>query len=100
MSNLILFFLISVAFVLAYREIFFARLKRQEAKSACLLNEFNRLNDFKKSLNLENNLLNKRFDDTLALYELTKDICKSLDEEKVFTFFNKNLKKHIGIDDC
>lgn len=100
MSNIILFFLISVAFGLTYREIFFARLKRREAKSACLLNELNRLDDFKKSLNLENNLLNKRFDDTLALYELTKDICKSLDEEKVFTFFNKNLKKHIGIDDC
>jgi diguanylate cyclase (GGDEF)-like protein len=44
--------------------------------------------------------LNKRLDDTLALYELTKDICKSLDEQKVFTIFNKNLKKHIGIGDC
>jgi diguanylate cyclase (GGDEF)-like protein len=36
----------------------------------------------------------------LALYELTKDICKSLDEEIIFNIFRDNLKKHIGIKDC
>ena len=100
MLNIILFLIITLAISLFYREILFGRLKRKEANHACLLNELNRLNDFKKSLNLENNLLNKSFEDTLALYELTKDICKSLDEEKVFAIFNKNLKKHIGIGDC
>ncbi|MDP2927718.1 MAG: GGDEF domain-containing protein [Candidatus Omnitrophota bacterium] len=100
MLNIILFLIITIALSLSCREIFSVRLKRQKTDYACLLNELNRLIDFKKSLNLENNLLNKRFDDTVALYELTKDICKSLDEEKVFTIFNKNLKKHIGIGDC
>ena len=100
MLNIILFLIITVALSLSCREIFSARLKRQEADSACLLNELNCLNDFKKSLDLENNLLNKRFENTLALYELTKDICKSLDEEKVFTIFSKNLKQHIDIGDC
>jgi len=100
MLSIILFLIITIALSLFCREVFSARLKRQEADYACLLNELNRLNDFEKSLNLENNLLNKRFEDTLALYELTKDICKSLDEEKVFAIFNKNLKKHIGIGDC
>jgi diguanylate cyclase (GGDEF)-like protein len=100
MLNIILFLIITVAFSLTWKEIFSARLRRREADYACLLKEFNDLNDLKKSLNLENNLLNKSFEDTLALYELTKDICKSLDEEKVFAIFNKNLKKHIGIGDC
>ena len=100
MLNIILFLIITIVFSLFCREIIFARLKRQEANNTCLLNELNRLNEFKKSLNLENNLLNKRFDDTLALYELTKDICKSLDEEKVFAIFNKNLKKYISVGDC
>jgi len=31
---------------------------------------------------------------------LTMDICKSLDEEKVFAIFRDNLRKHIGIRDC
>ncbi|MCX5698694.1 MAG: GGDEF domain-containing protein [Candidatus Omnitrophica bacterium] len=100
MLCIILFLIITIALSLFFREVFSQRLKRQEAKYACLLNELNRLNGFKESLNLENNLLNKRFDNTLALYELTKDICTSLDEEKVFTIFNKNLTKHIGLADC
>ena len=100
MLNIILFLVITIAFSLFCREVFSHRLKRQETDYACLLNELNHEIDLKESLNIENNLLNKRFDDTLALYELTKDICKSLDEEKVFTIFNKNLKKHISIGDC
>ncbi len=100
MLSIILFLIITITFSLYLREVFSEKLKRQETADACLLNELKALNESAKSLNLENNLLNKRFDDTLALYELTKDICESLDEEKVFTVFNKNLKKHIGIGDC
>jgi diguanylate cyclase (GGDEF)-like protein len=100
MLNLILFIVVTIALNLAFREIFSGRLKRQEADYACLSKELDRLNVFKKSLEVENELLDKRFDDTLALYELTKDICKSLDEEKVFAIFNKNLKKYISIGDC
>lgn len=100
MPGLILFLITTIVFTLFLKEVFSERLKIQRAECSGLLNELNRLNDYKKSLNLENNLLNKSFDDTLALYELTKDICKSLDEEKVFTIFNKNLKKHMGVGDC
>ncbi|PIQ87887.1 MAG: hypothetical protein COV73_01725 [Candidatus Omnitrophica bacterium CG11_big_fil_rev_8_21_14_0_20_43_6] len=100
MFNIILLLIITLALSLFLREVLSGRLRRQEEDSFCLQNELNRLNDFKKNLNLENDLLNKRFDDTLVLYELTKDICKSLDEEKVFAIFNKNLKEHIGIGDC
>jgi len=100
MLNIILFLIITIVLGLYWASVFSDRLKAQEADSACLLKELNRLGDFKKSLNLENNLLNKRFNDTLALYELTKDICRSLDEEKVFAIFNKNLKKYISIGDC
>ena len=100
MLNIILLLIITIAFSLLIRDIFITRLMRQKANDTRLLNEFNRMDEFKKSLNLENNLLSKKFDDTLALYELTKDICTSLDEEKVFGIFNKNLKKHISIGDC
>jgi len=100
MFSIILLLIITISFSLLIREIFSNRLKRQETKSARLLSELNRMHEFKKSLDSENNLLNKKFEDILALYELTKDICQSLDEEKVFAIFNKNLKKHINIGDC
>jgi diguanylate cyclase (GGDEF)-like protein len=100
MLNLILMLIIAIAFGFLYKEVVAQRLKHQEAICGRLLNELNHFNGLKKSLNEENSFLNKRFDDTLALYELTKDICKSLDAEKIFSIFNKNLKKHISIGDC
>ncbi|MFH0918366.1 MAG: GGDEF domain-containing protein [Candidatus Omnitrophota bacterium] len=100
MLDIILFLIVTLAISLFWREIFHQRLKRQQADCASLQNELKRLQELAEGLNSENNLLTKRFDDTLALYELTKDICKSLDEEKIFTIFNKNLKKHISVGDC
>jgi diguanylate cyclase (GGDEF)-like protein len=100
MLNLGLFLVITIALSLFCREIFAGRLKRQKTDRDFLLNELNRLNDFKQSLNSDNQRLNKNFEEILALYELTKDICKSLDEEKVFAIFNQNLKQHIGVGDC
>lgn len=82
------------------RRFFAGRIKHQQAKSTSLINELKDLVDLKKRLNSENAQLNKVFAQTLALYELTKDICKHLDEEKVFTTFNQSLKKYISIGDC
>jgi diguanylate cyclase (GGDEF)-like protein len=100
MFNIILFLSITTVLSLLTREFFLAQFKRQAASADHLLNKLNGLNEFKGSLVLENNLLNKGLDNTLALYELTKDICTSLDEDKVFSIFNKNLKQHISIGDC
>jgi diguanylate cyclase (GGDEF)-like protein len=100
MFDIILFLIITILLSLFYKEVFSARIKRQEADYTSLLNVLKGLNELKKSLNSDNDRLNKRFDDTLALYEVTKDICQSLDEEKVFEIFNKNLKKYISIGDC
>ena len=36
----------------------------------------------------QNMALEKVTEETIALYDLTKDICQSLDEEKVFAIFN------------
>jgi diguanylate cyclase (GGDEF)-like protein len=83
-----------------FRELLLGHLRLKEDDSIALQNEFSRLDGLKKTLESENESLNKKFDDTLALYELTKNICKSLEEEKVFAIFSKDLKKHISIGDC
>ncbi len=100
MFDIILLLIITAAFALFCREVFNQRLKRKKEECARLFNELSRANESKRNLGAENNLLNKNFEDTLALYELTKDICKSLDEEKIFSIFRKNLNKHISIGDC
>jgi len=82
------------------RQIFQGRIKYQQTKSERLIKELDNLTDFKKRLNSDNLQLNTIFADTLGLYELTKDICKHLEEDKVFTTFNQSLKKHISVGDC
>ena len=100
MFYIILFLVLTFTWLMFLRGVFSARLKLKGAESVRLLSELNNLTDSRKSLDLENAQLSKIFGETLALYELTKDICKSLDEEKVFAIFNTNLKKYIGIGDC
>jgi len=100
MLDIILLTIITVAFSLWTREFFLARLKRRQADYARLSNELKVMQELKENLNLENNLLDKDFNDTLTFFELTKDICTSLDEDNVFTIFSKNLKKYISVGDC
>jgi diguanylate cyclase (GGDEF)-like protein len=94
------FLILTVGWYMLLRRIFAGRIEDQQAKSTRLINELKDLVDSKKRLNSENARLNKIFAQTLALYELTKDICKHLDEEKVFTTFSQSLKKYINIGDC
>ena len=100
MLYIILFLILSISWVFVLYDVLSGRLKRKNTESAALLNELNKLKESKQAHELENAKLNKIFAETLALYELTKDICKSLDEEKIFAIFRDNLKKHINFRDC
>jgi len=100
MYSIILLFILSVCWYMSLLSFFFARLAKLEVSNNHLMAQLNNLIETKKNLELENNQFSKTLEETLALYELTKDICKSLEEEKVFAIFNKNLKKYIGIGDC
>ncbi|MDD5690683.1 MAG: GGDEF domain-containing protein [Candidatus Omnitrophica bacterium] len=100
MLYIILFLILTVSLIMFLYYTLSGRLKRREAEGADLLNQLNILKEGKQVLNLENMGLNKIFVETLALYELTKDICKGLDEEKIFTIFRDNLSKHINFRAC
>ena len=100
MWYIILFLILTISWVIVLYDVLSGRLKRREAESAALLTELNNLKESKQVLVSENTRLNDIFVETLALYELTKDICKSLDEEKIFAIFRDNLRKHISMRDC
>lgn len=100
MFHIILFLVLSVFWYMFLRGIFSKKYYLLEAQNTQLLGELNKLTNLKKHLDSENTQLDKKFTDTLALYELSKDICRSLEEEQVFSTFNKNLKRYIGVGDC
>lgn len=100
MLYIVLFIALSGAWFLLLREFFARRISKKTSGLNSLLIERDGLLKDKLRLDAENTELNKEFSQTLALYEVTKDICKSLEEEKVFNIFRENLKKYIGVRDC
>jgi len=47
-----------------------------------------------------NNDLELMVEETVALFDITKDICRTLDEEQVFLTFCKEINKYIDVRDC
>ena len=85
---------------LLLQDFFTGRISKKTSQLNNLLAESAKRAKDKLIFDKENVLLNKRLTQTIELYEVTKDICKSLEEEKVFKIFRENLKKYIGVHDC
>lgn len=100
MLHIVLYIIISAACFLLLKEFFTQRLSSKTAELDRLFIENARLFKDKRELEAQISGLNKEFTQTLELYEMTKDICKSMDEEKVFNIFRQNLEKHIAATDC
>jgi len=86
----------------------FMHLKRMLAMaSLCLQKEQDSFNDKYQRLSAERaqlaqevSALGKTLEGTVALYNITRHICKSLDKDKVFLFFKEELARYIDIADC
>jgi diguanylate cyclase (GGDEF)-like protein len=51
-------------------------------------------------LKADNLNLIQKAEETIALYDITKDICRPLEEEKVFSILKAQINKYIEIEDC
>ena len=74
----------------------------QKTKDAMrgIKNEGNRLEQAYAGLKEANASLQEALDQTVAIYDLTRQICKSLDESKVYASFLEQLDKFIKVEDC
>jgi len=63
-------------------------------------NEYEKLLKENVPIKEKNSLLVRAAEKTIALYDITKDICKTLDEEKVFSSFKEQISRYIEIKDC
>lgn len=51
-------------------------------------------------LKQENQIIQKAAEETTALYDITRDICKPLEEEQVFAVFRDKMSKYLELEDC
>lgn len=47
-----------------------------------------------------NRRLTEKLEGIIALYDITKQICRTLDADKVFVYFKEELNKYVQISDC
>lgn len=62
--------------------------------------EYSRLGEEFRRLKQDNEAVEKEIKQNTALYEITKGMCASLDQRKIFSIFKDNLGKYIKISDC
>lgn len=75
-------------------------LLRKEKRLRSLESDFAGLDEEKTKLLRNNQESEKELNQTIALYNLTKEVCKTLDEEALFVIFKKHLSDHLRAGDC
>lgn len=94
----LIFFTLAASYAL--KKALSASLKRKEKELAAIESEYAGLFGNKTGLIINNRQLSEEADETIALYNLTKDICKTLNEEKVFHIFKERVGEYLEIGDC
>ncbi len=91
---LILIFSISLKRILSNSLI--AKTKSRES----LKNEYEELLRKEKELRVKNSALEGSVKETTALYDISKDICKTFDKDELFSIFKKHFFKYIEAEEC
>ncbi len=81
------------------KKILFRRLGEARQKYLNTQNEHFLLAGKNTELEKENIVLKDRLSRDTALYDLTKEVCKPLQEDEVFLIFKEQIKRHVNLDD-
>jgi len=71
-----------------------------ERKCLKLTDEFNRLFSETEELKADNARIDYDTSEMVALYDITRDICRTLDEDKIFSIFRMSLERFLKVSDC
>jgi len=100
MQQIIVFILLSVflhiQLMVIIRKVFARDIKDYRDS----LREFENFSSRYETLRNESSILLRTAQDTIALYDITKEICKTLDEDKVFNTFRDSISRYIEFGDC
>lgn len=96
---IILILLVALAFI-RINAILRVRLRRKRDNFELLRTEQRNLNRSLVKLKEENLQFEKSASETTALYDITRQICKTLEEEKIYTLFREQIERYLKVDDC
>jgi len=96
----LLLILLTVALASFIKNNFYKKYKKRKEDFFGFENDYNKLLKESEKLLRLNYELKNNLEQTMALYDITKEICRSLDESKVFNLFKQQLDKYIKLSDC
>ena len=99
MFNIILILLI-ISLYAFIKKILFKSLTNKKNNYEHRKQEYEDLGRQNLRLISQNFKLEQSAQETIALYDITKDICKSLDEDNIFSIFRDRMNKYIKVGDC
>jgi len=100
MFHLVAYFILLWVVLYIYMEnIFSGHIKRAALSLELKKKDFDRMQARIHMFNQDNNAVNREIEDTVMLYEVTKDMCKFFDEGKIFNVFNDATGKFVKIKD-
>ncbi|MFA5005138.1 MAG: GGDEF domain-containing protein [Candidatus Omnitrophota bacterium] len=100
MLYLILFIISSVFFFIFLQKALNKKFALRQKEISNLEQKLAALSKNNQILKKDNQAYQNNFDDTVALYDLTKDICRTLDESRIFKVFKENLEDYTSIKQC
>ena len=100
MLYLVSLIIITVACVIALKISLERNLLNKKRAGDELESEYVALSGKSADIIKENIALEKKVSETVALYDITKDICKTLDENSIFTIFKERISNYLKAVDC
>ncbi|MBU0504162.1 MAG: GGDEF domain-containing protein [Candidatus Omnitrophica bacterium] len=94
----VLFFL-AVFLYSWFRKLLSRKVEEARQKLLNTKNEHLFLEDRNADLEKENMILRNSLEKNTALYDLTKEVCKPLNEEEVFSIFKEQIKRYVNLKD-
>lgn len=94
MIGLAILILLTVILIAALRKLLLANYKSVRQKYETIQNKYDGLIEENSILIKGNDSLKKQLEETTALYDITKEMCKHLDEDKVFGIFKEQVAKN------
>jgi len=100
MLCIILLAIITFLIIVAANKLSFALLLKEKNDLLKLNSSFEKLLRNDEELKIQNNDLENSVQETIALYDITKDICKTLEEKEMFAILQDRMSKYIKVDSC
>lgn len=100
MFGIIIVIILLVIFIFLLRKALSFSLERLRNEYLILRDELEKKEKSNSEMLAGNRLLEEKSLQTIALYDITRDICKTLDEKAIFSLFRAEIDRYLTLKDC